>query len=298
MNLKLPRKLLITSGIMLLAGVAIISILILSGPQISYPFQPVPEQLALMAGAPVTYWLTQEDQLSVKSPEGSFELKAYVISGLKFYLFYALQAEPTGLPLVEAFSSAGANFTQPMPKPDSGVTVTPNPTPDVSKAKPLKVNSIQSIGRLEQAELGMIVLELPDQPGQLLSLRITPLGSGGTKPAWELTPFKQNNLVKDSQSTVSGSLQNLYQQSPTYSNVRIEMLTAGGENQLAIFKIFLPETTIQPLYYRLDQQGKLSSFTTAECNKMFPPRPTLPPGQDFGPVTSTPAVPAPCNANS
>ncbi len=296
MNLKLPRKLLITSGIMLLAVVAIVSLLILlSGRPISYFIPVISEQSVLQGGAPPIFWLSQHAQLSVKSPEGSFELKAFVTSGLKFYLFYALQAEPTGLPLVEAFSSAGANFTPPMPKTDSGITITPNPTPDVSKAKVLQVNSIQSLGRFGEAELGMIVLELPDQPGQQLSLRVTP--PGGIKTPWEITPFKQNSPVKDSQATESGSLQDLYQQGPTYSNVRIEMLMAGGENQLVIFKIFLAETTTQPLYYRLDQQGKLSSFTKAECNKMFPPRPTLPPRQDSGPVTSTPAVPAPCNSN-
>ena len=141
----------------------------------------------------------------------------------------------------------------------------------------------------------MITLEAPDRPNQLVTFRITP--PGDAQPVWQLTPFHQINALGRNEITQGGtSLQTYMKDLPWYTAVNVEMpIFGGGENQLGVLKIFSSSSTAPPLYLQMDRQGNLSRFTQADCAKMYPPRPTIPPPQDGGPVTATIAVPAPCN---
>ncbi len=296
MKSKLLRKVLITIVIVALVGVAAVAVAqaVTSpiGQVYSYPTSP-----GIMAGAPLTYWIPQENQYSVKTGAGSFEIKDYVIDNLKIYIFFVMESQKPGLPGVTVLSSDAGPY-QPQPKPDAEMTPVPTPTVDLKQSKAIPVKSVQIIDTFDRIEVGMITLEVPDQPNQLVTFRITP--PGDTQTTWQLTPFHQINALGPNSLRQGGtSLQTYMKELPWYTDINVEMPIFGGdENTTGVLKIFRIGTNMPPLYLQLDRQGNLSPFSLADCAKILPPPPTNPPQHDGGPVTATVAVPAPCNGNS
>jgi hypothetical protein len=290
----LPKKVLFTVALMVLCGITLVALAVITPP--TYQVYSSATDPNVIAGAPLTYWYPQENQLSVKNAAGSFEIKDYVIEGLKIYLFYVMAADKPGLPQVTILSSDAGPF-QPLPKPDSTEEIKPTATVDINQAKTFPVNSVQTIATFDRVEVGIIKAEVVDQPNQLVTFLITPPGS--TQTAWQLTPFHQINSVGKYGSRQGGtSLQTYQPQLPWYTDVNVEMPIFGGdENTMGVIKITRAGSATPPLYFQVDAQGNLTPFSQADCARMFPPPPTNPPPQGNGPVTATIAVPAPCNGN-
>lgn len=294
MKSRLPRKIPIITGIVVSSGVAVmvfIAVLAVTSPIGAVYSEP--------GRGFMVFWEQRGGGFSVQNAAGTLEIKAYVINDFKIYLFYALTTQPNpplNLAQVAAFSSEGG----PAPtQPPLNTTQTPppaSPTPDLTGANPLKVENVQTIETFGKTVLGLITLEVSDQSGQLVTLKITAPGDPAT--SWEVTPLHQIHPRATDQSTTS-YLNGYGNSNPylgaVYSDIMIQSAVGGGAGYIDIYKIFSPSSAAPPLYLQMDHQGNLTPFSRAICPTLFPPYPTNPPRQDGGPVTATPVVPAPCD---
>jgi hypothetical protein len=301
----LSKKVLFIAALMALCGITLVALAIITPS--SYPVYSSATDPNVIGGAPMVYWYPQQDQFSVKNAAGTFEVKSYIVTGLKFYLFYVVQTgqpanqldgQPNSQPKdfqLAGFSSTDRGFTL-QPKADE-TPLPPSPTSDLKRATPLPIISNRVIATFNNVDVRLAILDVPDQPQQLITFQATlPDQPGATL---ELTPVQQIDPIRDSQTLTGGTGLPDRTDSPAYTDVRVDFPIFGYENnQIGVMKISSSNAATPPLYYQVDQQGNLNPFSQADCSRMFPPYPTNPPPKDNGPVTPTIAIPAPCNANS
>lgn len=296
---KLPKKVLFIVILMVLCGITLAALAILTPS--SYQVYSSETDPNVIGGAPLIYWYPQQDQYSVKNTTGSFEIKAYIVSSLKFYLFYVVQTgQPENQPQIfqlSAFSSTDLGFT-PLPKPgDSSITPIPSPSPDLKKATPLLITSNRVISSFDKIDIRLATIDVPDQPQQRITFQVSLPGQSGAN--LELTPVQQLDAIRDSQTVTGATGLPDHSDSPAYTDVRVEFPIFGGDNnQMGILKISGSSSVTPPLLFQMDVQGNLKPFSQTGCATVFPPHPTNPPPKNNGPVTATIAIPAPCKGNS
>lgn len=292
MKSKFSKKIwiLFIAGLFLLVGISVVTLVIIS------PVPPKP--YSFQSGVAPIFWEQQDGGFTAKNAAGTFEIKAFVIFNPKIFIFYAFQpitntdttpGKQLELSQITAFSTQGSSSSN--YATDSGETPrTPRPTPDAAGSTPLKVTGLQPIGTFGKTAVGMITLEVPDNSGQQVSLKITT--PHDPQSFWEVTPLHQTYPMNGSTTHFAYTdldINNFL--GPFYTGVRVESSGVGGNNLLGVFDVSSESSNTPPLHLQLDVQGNLSPFTQAKCIQANPPFPTNPPRQDGGPVTATIVVP-------
>jgi len=218
----------------------------------------------------ISSWWLRQDQTSARSAAGTFALKYVEILNLDLHAYYAMRAPTPGPPQATAQTTS----TSCQPAAASG---------QVGPA------SVQSFGRLGDIEVGVIHVPVVNQPGQVVSLALTP--PGATSPAWMLTFIEQVAPIAHPQGLEGMSID------PGASLPEIQISTNYGyqgdrdSGYFAIAQPGSPTSYLPSAFFVAARDGTITPVTPAEYTagtfgpvasaKAYVPQPTYPP-------TSTP----------
>jgi len=251
----------------LLFLVLIFSILVLNNQL--FRDEPLTVQPAGRAGriAPLS-WETQKKQSMAQTSEGEFRILECITTPTGGFFIYSMKASQSGIPQIVATSLHSL---------DTGAEI----------SNTLTILNNQALGRLDQYDLGIIQVDLPNQPKQVISLQITPPGKNNV--IWQVKPLKQGATDLSNHERAYTTF------STTSSPLQLIMSSTGDELNYATFSLSpgrpLSSANLSPLFFTLTEKGTILTLTEAEYKKIIisPPTPT----PDKRGYYATPAPPAP-----
>lgn len=208
-------------------------------------------------------WQSSDIESADKNEAGIFEIKAALITPEKALFFYTIQTKEIGSPNINVLS----------------INPTKNSSSVFNDAK------IQSLGKMNNSDTGVIEVKLDNIPGQIISLQATL--PGAITPTWKTTPLKQINPLNTNAEPIT-----FIPFVPQFTPVAVEADSVGGEN-IAVLKYYTTDASAQAQYLRIDRQKGLVKLTQADYNKLVASKPIQQPQNNNALPNAPIATPAP-----
>ncbi len=226
-------------------------------------------------------WWLRKEQTAAQSAAGTFALKAVEIINLDLHAYYALRSPTPGPPQATAQST----FASCQPAA-SGAQV--------------GAAAVQSFGPLDDIDVGVIHVPIVDQPGQVVSLAITP--PDAPSPAWTLTFLEQLAPIAHAQGLEGYSID------PAASLPEIQVETLFGyqvtrnSGYFAVAQPGSPTSYLPSTFFVGNRDGTITQITGEEFTtgtfmavapvKAYVPQPTYrPTASPVGALVQTPTPP-------
>ena len=211
----------------------------------------LPFTIAMMRRPFRSPWVLHADSIAARSAEGAFALNYIEIADLYVYAYYTLRWSTPGAPVAEVRHT--------IRRAQSPSTSTFGVEP--AFYAPVTPASVQSFGRLEGHEVGVIDMPILNQPGQRVALLVTPPGQGA--PTWMLDFLEQVGVehYEHSKTGLSGD-------STAIPDVQIVfMLGFPGNRHSGYFAIkqpTYPTSYLPSVFFVSDRDGHVSQLSEVE----------------------------------
>jgi len=170
-------------------------------------------------------------QASSETPEGKFGILAQITTPEGVFFFYEMKSDQSGPPQFSAFSSYAMA--------------------DEEVSDSLSILKQQELGELADFNVGIVLVQLRDQPNQKISLRAAPAGTDKAKIIWQVTTLQQSKINLSTHTYISYD----FRGSPSGLTCDINSL-GGGADSYGTFRFLPPpQSTLSPLKFLLARSG-------------------------------------------